>query len=98
MALQIVVSKMAAKNLDIILTYIHSEFGKNVTIRISPKIFSCIELIAKFPDVGTIELKDKGIRGFLIKKQLRLFYRVEKNKLIVLNFFDTRQSDKKKLK
>ena len=98
MALQIVVSKRATKNLDKIITYIHSEFGENVTIKITRKIFSCIELIAEFPDVGTVEFKEKGIRGFLIKKQLRLFYRVEKNKLIVLNFFDTRQSDKKKLK
>ena len=98
MALQVVVSKRAAKNLDKILAYIHSEFGENITIKITKKVFSCIELIAEFPDVGTVEVKENGIRGFLIKRQLKIFYRVKKNRLIIINLFDTRQHPKKKLK
>ncbi len=98
MALQVVVSKRADKNLGKILAYIHSEFGESTTIKITKKIFSCIELISEFPDVGTVEIKDKGIRGFLIKRQLKIFYRIEKNRLIIVNLFDTRQHPKKKLK
>ncbi len=85
------------KNIKI-LTYVHSEFGEKVTIKLNNKIFDVIDLIAEYPAIGTIENKEKSIHGFLIRKQLRLFYRIAKDKLILLNFFDTRQHPKKKLK
>ncbi len=88
----------ATKNLDKILTYVHSEFGEKVTIKLNNRIFEVIDLIAEYPTMGTVENKEKSIRGFLIRKQIRLFYRVEKDKLILLNFYDTRQHPKKKLK
>ena len=46
--------------------------------------------------MGTIEVEEKGIKGFLITKHNRLFYRNTDKELVILNFFDTRQNPKKK--
>ena len=98
MALQVVLTIRAKRNLDKIITYVHSEFGEKVTAQLKNRISETVDLIAEHPEMGTFENKERNIRGFLIRKQLRLFYRVDKTRLILLNFFDTRQHPKKKLK
>ena len=55
-----------------------------------------IDTLTDFPELGTIENKEKEIRAFTIVKQINLFYRVDKKKIIILNFFDNRQSPTKK--
>ncbi len=98
MALQIVLTKRAKKNLDKIIIYVHSNFGEKVTAKLKSRISETIDLIAEYPAMGTFENKGKNIRGFVIRKQIQLFYRVEKDTITLLNFFDTRQHPKKKLK
>jgi hypothetical protein len=45
------------------------------------------------PKLGSSEKDD--IRGFLITKQNRIFYRFTNDEIIILNFFDTRSKQKK---
>jgi len=56
-----------------------------------------LEILSEFPEIGTIENKEKGIRGFTIIKQVNLFYRISGDKVILLNFFYNRQHPKKKI-
>ncbi|MBU0764088.1 MAG: hypothetical protein KJ607_04555 [Bacteroidetes bacterium] len=44
----------------------------------------------------SLEDKEKGIRGFVIIPQVSLFYRVEKHRIILINFFDNRQHPDKR--
>lgn len=96
MAKKIVWTQRANKKFNKIIEYLELEWGNKVTGNFVNKTFDILDLISEHPDLGTLELVDKNIRGFLITKHNRLFYRVEKNSIIVLNFFDTRNSPKSK--
>jgi len=59
-------------------------------------VYDTIDILAEFPEIGTIEYKEKGIRGFTIVKQINVFYKIIGNKIIILDFFDNRQTPEKK--
>ncbi|HBS84969.1 MAG: hypothetical protein A2W91_07020 [Bacteroidetes bacterium GWF2_38_335] len=96
MALEIKWSKRADKKFDKILDYLILEFGEKVTKVFVKKVFSFLELLSEYPEMGTVENKEKGIRGFTIVRQVNVFYRTEKDRIIILTFFDNRQNPRKK--
>lgn len=96
MAKKIVWTNRANIKFNKIIDYLELEWGNKVTSSFVSKTFNILDLISEHPDLGTMELTDKNIRGFLITKHNRMFYRVEKNSIIVLNFFDTRNRPKSK--
>jgi hypothetical protein len=51
--------------------------------------------LAEFPEIGSLENKEYGIRGFVIVKQITIFYQIRDNTIILLNFYDNRQQPKK---
>ncbi len=53
---------------------------------------SRLEIVSQHPLIGIFSEKQNDIRSILITKHNRLYYRVDQNKLIVLNIFDTRQN------
>jgi hypothetical protein len=55
-----------------------------------------LDLLTEFPEVGTLENNDLNIRGFVIVKQLTIFYQIHDNEIILLNFYDNRQKPKNK--
>jgi plasmid stabilization system protein ParE len=75
---------------------LQSEWGEKVTRNFVVRAYEIIELLAVNPEMGSVEHFEKQIRGFVITKHNTLFYRVEENKLILLNFFDNRQDPRKK--
>ena len=96
MALKIRWTKRAKSNFNKILQYLELEYGENITSSFAIRAYGIIENLSEFPKMGSIEVKTKKIRGFLITKHNRMFYRFTKDELIILNFFDTRQNPKKK--
>jgi hypothetical protein len=48
--------------------------------------------------MGTLEIKEKNLRGFQLTNQTRVFYRVKKNCIIILTLIDSRQNPKKRPK
>lgn len=96
MALEILWTKQANYKFDKIIDYLLHEWNQKVTQAFVKKVYDTLDTLAEFPDIGTIEHKEKEIRGYTIVKQINVFYRVIDNKLINLNFFDTRQSPAKK--
>jgi plasmid stabilization system protein ParE len=95
MALEIYWSKRAEKQLDEILLYLQNEWGENVTKNFAKKIYNFLDLLSKYPNLGTIENKEKQIRGFPIVKQVNLFYKIDNERIILLSFFDNRQDPQK---
>ena len=57
--------------------------------------FLNIELISNFPNLGIQSEKDKSVRKISVSKYLVLYYRVERDLIILLNFFDVRQDPEK---
>ncbi len=96
MALEIVWSTRADKKFDKILEYLGKEWGNKVTKSFVKKIYDFLDILSEFPEIGTLENKEKGIRGFVIIKQVSIFYIIRNNHIIILNFFDNRQSPAKK--
>ncbi len=90
MVREIVWTKRANHRFNAILSYLEDEWGERVTKNFVKKTYGILIILTKFPEIGTLELKDKKIRGILITKHNRLFYRISGNKIILLNFFDTR--------
>jgi plasmid stabilization system protein ParE len=96
MARQIVWTKRATDKFNKIITYLENEWGQLVTKNFVKKTYDIIELISDQPDLGTLENSEKNIRGFLLTKHNRLFYRTTDKEIILLNFFDTRSAPTRK--
>lgn len=96
MALTIRWTKRAEKKFDKIIEYLLTEWNEQVTEKFVKKVYDFIDTLAVFPEIGTIENKEKAIRAFTIVKQINIFYHVDKKQVVILNFFDNRQSPKKK--
>ena len=96
MALEIKWSKKADRSFDSIIAYLNGEFGKTTTSNFVRKVHEFIDLLCEFPELGTEENKDLNIRGFVIIKQVKIFYKIRNQNIILLNFYDNRQRPKKK--
>ena len=93
---KIIWTKRANKKFNKTIDYLEQEWGHRVTENFVKKSYDIIELISDQPDLGTIENQEKNIRGFLLTRHNRLFYRVSDSEIILLNFFDTRSGPKRK--
>ena len=60
------------------------------------KVFDFIEVLAEYPEIGSLEHTQKNIRGFILIKQICVFYKIKEDTIIILSFFDTRQNPKRK--
>lgn len=91
-------TKNAKSRFEEILDYIEKEFGhaSRQDFRTRTKEFTT--LLKEFPEMGSIEVRDKKIRGFQISRQTRVFYRVKGNQITILTFFDIRQDPKKRIR
>ncbi len=96
MAIEIYWSKRADKKFDKILEYLLAEWGERITGMFVKKVYDFLDILSEFPEIGTIENKEKEIRGFTIVKQINIFYKVSGYKIIILDFFDNRQDPEKK--
>jgi plasmid stabilization system protein ParE len=96
MALTIRWTKRAEKKFDKIIEYLLIEWNEQVTETFVKRVYDFIDTLTDFPEIGTIENKEKAIRAFTIVKQINIFYHVGKKQIVILNFFDNRQSPKKK--
>lgn len=82
-------TKQAEKNFGNIITYLNDNFGEITSQAFVNRFFIILDSIQKYPELGSLEVKDKAIRGILITKHNILFYRFTVDKLILLNIFDT---------
>ena len=71
-----------------ILAYLDSEWGHLVAEAFASDVEHTIALLEIFPNGGVVEVKD--IRSIPVARQVRLFYRVTDEHIIVLEFIDTR--------
>jgi plasmid stabilization system protein ParE len=95
MVREIVWTKRANYKFNTILEYLELEWGERVTRNFIKRTYDIIQLISENPELGTLENQERNIRGFLLTKHNRLFYRFTDTELIVLNFFDTRSGPKR---
>ena len=95
MALKILWTKRATLKFNKILLYLENEWSEKVKIEFIRRTFHILDLLSSFPKLGSIAFPVKKIRCILITKQVKLFYRIKKDRIILLTFFDTRQEPQK---
>ena len=98
MAHQVEWTKRAQTTFNKTVDYLQKEFGDKSAEKFIQKIDRYVDLIAGNPQFGKVEEVEKYIRGILVSNYSYIFYRIEKEKVIVLKFFDGRQDPKKRLK
>ena len=64
MALEIVWSKRASLKFDQIITYLIEEWGEKSAKQFIGKVFNFLEILSEFPEIGSIENKEKTIKSF----------------------------------
>lgn len=96
MALKIFWTRRALNNFDIILDYLGGEFGESSSQAFAIRVHSFVDNLQQFPELGNLQNSEKQIRGFVIVKQVSIFYRVYEDHITILNLFDNRQHPSKK--
>jgi plasmid stabilization system protein ParE len=90
-------TKRAETNYRDIKEYLTKTWGDVVTDVFEQKVSDFLTLLKDFPELGTEEVAEKQIRAFQLTRHTRVFYRLKKEKIIILMFFDVRQDPKKGL-
>ena len=90
MARQIKLTKRAERKFNAIINYIEIKFGSLVAEKFVKRTYAFFDIITDFPQIGLVEDHGKGIYGFVLEKQVTVYYRFTKREVVILNFFDTR--------
>jgi len=96
MALNIVWTKRADNKFNNIILYLEKEWGIRVTSAFVKKVYDFFDILIEFPKIGTIEHKEKNIRGYTITKQINIYYKIKGDNIIILDFYDNRRNPKRK--
>ncbi len=97
MAYKIEWTENAKQDLKEIIEYLVEEWSVDVAENFVDKLDSMLELLENSPFIGTASNKKRGVRQILITRHNRLFYRISGDKIILLDFFDTRQDPSKRI-
>lgn len=90
MSLKALWTKPAEASFGSILAYMEKEWGTLVADAFASDVAQTIAFLEVFPNGGVWEVRDKGIRSIPVARQVRLFYRIADDVLIVLELIDTR--------
>ena len=95
MAYEIIVKKRFTNKIQKVLTYLEKKWSHKVAADFLLKIDQRFDLLTKQPYVGASSKKVNDIRGLLITRHNRMYYKIKDNKVIVLNMYDTRMNPAK---
>jgi plasmid stabilization system protein ParE len=96
--MKLVWTEKAQQRIGEVLEYIEREFGAKARQIFLEKTQDFTRILIEFPEMGTLEIKEKNLRGFQLTNQTRVFYRVKKNCIIILTLIDSRQNPNKRPK
>lgn len=93
---KIIFKKRFHNKLQKLLSYIENEFGLLVAQKFAKQLDEKLMMLQQQqPFIGQASVRIKNTRSIIAGKNNRLYYRIESNKIIVLNIFDTRINPKK---
>lgn len=90
MAYKIIYKKRFLNKLQSLLVYLEKDWGSKTANEFLSIIDSRIDALREYPHIGAPVGKE-DIRALHITKHNRLFYRIDKNSIILLNLYDTRK-------
>lgn len=95
MAFEVIIKKRFTHKVSKTLAYLEKEWSYKIASSFLEKIDRRIEQLKKQPYLGAPSTKIKDVRGLLITKHNRLYYKIRGNTVIILNMYDTRMNPSK---
>jgi len=90
MVYKITFKKRFRSRLEQVLVYLEGEFGLLVSQKFVQQIERKFRTLEKQPFIGRRSPTFHNIRSISASRQNRIYYRIEGNKIVVLNMYDTR--------
>lgn len=94
--MKILVSKKANSDYHKIIEYLGKKWGNKSVEKFEATLNDFLDILEQFPEIGSIEFSAKNIRGFQLNKQIRVFYTVRSEYILLVSLFDVRQNPKKR--
>lgn len=85
------------QDLETIVSYIEIEWSQAIAEKFVEELLERIETLSGQPFMGMVSRKSPNIRSIKVSRYNRLYYKVENDKLVLLNIFDLRQHPDKNL-
>ena len=95
MAFQIITKKRFEKKVTKLLVYLEKEWSDDVAINFKIILLKKLDMLSTMPTIGAEVNSIKNIRSLLITKHNKVYYKIERNKIYLLNMIDTRRNPKK---
>lgn len=96
MAYEIVFKKAFLNKLNKLCLYLENEWGNKVAVSFINKLNQRLTTLSQQPYIGSPSEVIKNVRGILVTKHNRVFYKVSRDRIIILNMYDTRMKPKKR--
>jgi len=90
MAYKIVLNKRFIVSLTNVLSFLEKEWGKKVADDFLNKVDIRINSLQHHPFIGALT-RYENIRGIHVTQHNRMYYKVARNKVTILNLYDTRR-------
>jgi plasmid stabilization system protein ParE len=95
MVYKIIFKKRFENRLRKVLAYLEVEFGVLIAKKFADQVELKFTTLEQQPYMGRRSASFKNVRSILVGKQNRIYYRVESNKIIVMNMLETRMDAKR---
>lgn len=92
---QIIVSPLAAKELDELYQYLQTEFGQSAVEKFHKKWITFLSVIANQPRLFPILNKRKNLRKYAIHPKTLIIYKPSVRNIEIVTIFNNRQNPKK---
>ena len=92
MARTVKLSKKASAKLENIITYLETEWSEKVRNEFIQKLDNALEHLSQFPASHPRSESVKGLRRFVISKQVTIYYKFNSTTVYIVTLFDNRQN------
>lgn len=90
MVYEIIFKKRFKNKLEKVFIYLEKEFGLIIAQKFASRLYRKFQILQQQPFIVRRSVLFHNVRSISAGKQNRIYYRIETNKVIVLNMFDTR--------
>ena len=95
MALQIIWTINALEDYEKVVNYLLQEWSLKIVEAFVQTVDKRTEKLTSLPYLGRASANEPSIRSIILTKHNKLYYRISKDAIEILNVFDTRQDTSK---
>lgn len=87
---EILITRHADKDEQLIYDYITDTFGEVYAIRFRQKLIGLFKTLTKYPFMGRVARNDPSLRVVLLSKQNKVVYKIKETDVIILRILNSR--------